>query len=97
VGLHHQPSGEPLKLLGQWIVIRKPASDLGSRTQPQLLEEVTDVGGNSVLGEHQLRGDLAVGEILGPQERYLLIAPRPQSRKVSCYPSLKGRSFPCSS
>jgi hypothetical protein len=32
------------------------------------------VGGDGVLGENQLRSDLAVGEVLGDQECYLPLA-----------------------
>jgi hypothetical protein len=33
-----------------------------------------DVGRNGVLGEREIRGDLAVGEALGYENRYLLLA-----------------------
>ena len=64
------------------MLFSKVGSDLVSGIQPQLLEYVADVGRNGMLGEHQLRGDLAVGEALGDENRYLLLAGGQGNRRL---------------
>jgi len=58
------------------VLFSKVGSDLVSGIQTQLLEHVAHVGGNCVLGEREMRGDLAVGEAAGDETSYLLPTPQ---------------------
>ncbi len=51
-----------------------PGGDLSPRTDPQLLEDLADVGVDRALGEHQLSGYLAGGQSPGNQDRDLPLA-----------------------
>src|SRR5215212_4642208 len=70
-------------LLGRWLVLCKPGRDLVSGMQPQLLEHVTHVGSDGVLGERELRGYLAVGEPMGHERRHLLLSAGELARRFA--------------
>jgi hypothetical protein len=40
--------------------------------ESDLTQDLGDMGSNGVLGEHKLRDDLALGELLGHQDRHFL-------------------------
>lgn len=61
-------------LLGGTVSVRRTGAwseDLGPGTEPQLLEDLAHVGRHCVLGDRELRGDLAVGELPRDEQRDL--------------------------
>jgi hypothetical protein len=57
------PGGELLiQVRGGRLLLAHPGGEFRPGTKPQLLEDLSDVGCDRVLGDHQLRGHLAVGE-----------------------------------
>src|SRR6266851_2002386 len=50
---------------------REPAGDLGSRVEPELVQDASDVAVDGALGDEQLRANLLVCEALSEQRREL--------------------------
>jgi hypothetical protein len=67
-----------------------PGGNLGARRQLQLLEDVADVVLHGALGEHELFGDLAVGEPSCHQLGHLPLATGEGGRTWCCGRCLLG-------
>src|SRR5437879_8119796 len=53
---------------------REPAGDLGSRVEPELVQDASDVAVDGSLGDEQLRANLLVGQTLGDQPRHVCLS-----------------------
>ncbi len=58
---HLSIRGEP-EFVAQFLEMERPGCNLGARMQPQLAEDVADVGVCCSLADHQRRRDLAVAQ-----------------------------------
>ena len=56
------------------LLFRYPGGELSPRIEFQLLENPAHVGGDRAFGDRKLRGDLAVCQPAGDEDRNLLLA-----------------------
>ena len=73
---------ESLRLLPKQVLLHRPGNYLEARTKIQLLKDFVDVGRHRTLGDHQLFGYPAVGQLLGDQHSYLSFATREGDRSL---------------
>src|SRR5947199_1405346 len=58
---------------------REPAGNLGSRVEPELVQDASDMAVNGALGNEKLRADLPVGQTLGDQPRHVCLSSAEQA------------------
>src|SRR4029077_15221621 len=52
----------------------QPTGDLGSRVEPELVQDAADVAVDGALGDEQLYANLLVGQTLGDQARHICLS-----------------------